>query len=400
MKNKVKYASFLLGGVLLGTLTVAGANQAIQAIQNTGIKVSLNGQVQSFKDEKTGEAQYPITYHDRTYLPLRNVAQLAGLDVDYDEKTNTAILSSGKPIESKRMNNYILPNSNKEVISQYEHLSYDQLMFAKNEIFARYGYDFSSKKIRSYFDMQEWYKPVKGKIVKTEELSSIEQQNVKILDEELNRRLTWVNEGNKIQEISMPDYNESFNAEKILNGNGIDVQKLSVGSYSYRVNGLKIGSETYQAYIHFEINEIYDNGYRQPSNSEFYIIKDSKVILDFSADGYYGATTLDDIGDIYISKDYIVNVKNAMDDYCDMLVCDKDGTYLYLDGGLAVDVTTRNDGKLFGYKYDEFAGRMEGSIGDYNYFKSIYEFYKTNDGKLLKRRVAIDYSSVHFTAQT
>jgi hypothetical protein len=95
MNSKVKYASCILGGILLGSLTVAGANQVIQATQNTEIKVSLNGQVQSFKDETTGEAQYPITYHDRTYLPLRNVAQLAGLSVDYDGKTNTAILKNG-----------------------------------------------------------------------------------------------------------------------------------------------------------------------------------------------------------------------------------------------------------------------------------------------------------------
>ncbi len=89
-----KLVGGLLAGVIIGGATLVGANQAIQAIQNTEIKVSLNGQVQEFKDETTGETQYPITYHDRTYLPLRNVAQLAGVDVDYDEKTNTAMLNT------------------------------------------------------------------------------------------------------------------------------------------------------------------------------------------------------------------------------------------------------------------------------------------------------------------
>ncbi len=84
----------LLAGMIIGGATVVGANQAIQALQNTEIKVSLNGQVQTFKDETTGEVQYPITYHDRTYLPLRNVAQLAGLNVDYDTNTNTAMLDN------------------------------------------------------------------------------------------------------------------------------------------------------------------------------------------------------------------------------------------------------------------------------------------------------------------
>ncbi len=92
MNNNLKVVLGTLTGVIISGLTVVGANQAIQATQNTEIKVSLNGEVQTFKDETTGEVQYPITYHDRTYLPLRNVANLAGLDVDYDQSKNMAIL--------------------------------------------------------------------------------------------------------------------------------------------------------------------------------------------------------------------------------------------------------------------------------------------------------------------
>ena len=90
--NNFKVICGTLAGIIIGGTTVVGANQAIQAIQNTEIKVSLNGQVQTFKDETTGEVQYPITYHNRTYLPLRNVAQLSGLTVDYNDETKTAIL--------------------------------------------------------------------------------------------------------------------------------------------------------------------------------------------------------------------------------------------------------------------------------------------------------------------
>ena len=35
--------------------------------------------------------------------------------------------------------------------------------------------------------MQEWYKPVKGKTVSVDELNEVEQKNVKILDDEINR---------------------------------------------------------------------------------------------------------------------------------------------------------------------------------------------------------------------
>ena len=107
MKNgNFKLIGGLVVGMIIGGATIVGANQYIQAMQNTEIKVSLNGQVQEFKDETTGEIQYPITYNNRTYLPLRNVAQLSGLDVDYDTDTNTAILFnddySGTKLEQKR----------------------------------------------------------------------------------------------------------------------------------------------------------------------------------------------------------------------------------------------------------------------------------------------------------
>jgi len=92
MKNKNRFLIGCVVGIIIGSVTLVCANQAIQAIQNTEIKVSLNGQLQDFKDETTGEKQYPITYNNRTYLPLRNIAELMKLNVDYDGSTNTAIL--------------------------------------------------------------------------------------------------------------------------------------------------------------------------------------------------------------------------------------------------------------------------------------------------------------------
>ena len=92
---------FLLGvvvGILISCLSIVFANSYIQAILNDQINVSLDGQIQVFRDETTNEIQYPITYHDRTYLPLRTVANLVGVGVDYDSASNTAILSTQKVI--------------------------------------------------------------------------------------------------------------------------------------------------------------------------------------------------------------------------------------------------------------------------------------------------------------
>lgn len=101
--SNIKQIRGLLLGMMIGGATIVCANQAIQALQNTEVRVSLNGQVQTFKDESTGEIQYPITYNDRTYLPLRNVAKLSGLNVDYDSKTNTAILNGASQTVSNTL---------------------------------------------------------------------------------------------------------------------------------------------------------------------------------------------------------------------------------------------------------------------------------------------------------
>lgn len=104
--SKLSKKSFVLGltiGIVVAGMSLVFANTQIQAILNNQIKITLDGQVQEFRDETTNEVQYPITYHNRTYLPLRNVAQLAGLKVDYDANTNTAILTSNKTIEDSKV---------------------------------------------------------------------------------------------------------------------------------------------------------------------------------------------------------------------------------------------------------------------------------------------------------
>ena len=49
MKNALKMIGCTIAGVMIGSATVVFANQAIQAMQNTEIKVSLNGNIQEFK---------------------------------------------------------------------------------------------------------------------------------------------------------------------------------------------------------------------------------------------------------------------------------------------------------------------------------------------------------------
>lgn len=57
----------------------------ITATLRDDIKVVVDDQVQTFKNV-AGEVVYPINYHNTNYLPVRNIAELAGMSVNYREK--------------------------------------------------------------------------------------------------------------------------------------------------------------------------------------------------------------------------------------------------------------------------------------------------------------------------
>lgn len=93
-------------GVILGMSMTALANSYVQAYRNTDISISVNGETKILNDATTGEREYPLTYNNRTYIPLRSVATLLGYHVDYNSATNTAIVNSP---------DYNIPNTNEKI---------------------------------------------------------------------------------------------------------------------------------------------------------------------------------------------------------------------------------------------------------------------------------------------
>ncbi len=79
---------------------------------------------------------------------------------------------------------YIFANSSTTLLSDTEiqALSKEDSVKALNEIFARYGHDFSSKSLKEYFTAKEWYQSVEGKKVSVSDLNTIEQKNVILLN--------------------------------------------------------------------------------------------------------------------------------------------------------------------------------------------------------------------------
>lgn len=80
----------LLCGITIGA-TASNGIQKIQADLDPTISVKYNGQEQVLKDAN-GTRIFPIAYNNTVYLPIRAVAGLAGLGVDWDGTTRSVLL--------------------------------------------------------------------------------------------------------------------------------------------------------------------------------------------------------------------------------------------------------------------------------------------------------------------
>lgn len=84
------------GALFMGTLIIgdaAGINSVISAMVRQDIKITYNGTLFNPTDG-TGNPVYPVIINGSTYLPVRAVGSLAGLNVAWDGGTNTIALST------------------------------------------------------------------------------------------------------------------------------------------------------------------------------------------------------------------------------------------------------------------------------------------------------------------
>ena len=66
-------------------------NDWVKVVIARDVQVSLNGEVQKLRSVK-GEEIHPIIHEETSYLPVRAIAELAGLDVDWDAESGTVLL--------------------------------------------------------------------------------------------------------------------------------------------------------------------------------------------------------------------------------------------------------------------------------------------------------------------
>ncbi|QUI21675.1 hypothetical protein HZI73_04925 [Vallitalea pronyensis] len=90
--NRVKILLSLVLVLTVMNMSHASSTQKeIQAIQDHAINMSLNKQTFVAKEED-GTILAPIIYNNRTYLPVRQLAEAIGVSVDWDNQTRTVIL--------------------------------------------------------------------------------------------------------------------------------------------------------------------------------------------------------------------------------------------------------------------------------------------------------------------
>ncbi len=75
----------------LSTAVFAFSNETISALLNRKLSIEYNGKTQTLSDE-SGKTIYPITYNDSTYLPVRAICEMLGIDIDWDAAGNRVII--------------------------------------------------------------------------------------------------------------------------------------------------------------------------------------------------------------------------------------------------------------------------------------------------------------------
>ncbi|MFZ5987070.1 MAG: stalk domain-containing protein [Bacillota bacterium] len=96
--NKSHLKGFVAGivasAILIPTFSsAAGTLQKITASINTDIKITWNG-APFVPTEPDGTKLYPIVYNNRTYLPVRYIAEKAEVKVGWDSITKTVMLDN------------------------------------------------------------------------------------------------------------------------------------------------------------------------------------------------------------------------------------------------------------------------------------------------------------------
>lgn len=122
---KRKWLSFIAGFITCAVLAVgisvsfaAGQTISISALLNNSIKIMLNGNEFIMRDA-SGIALLPITFNGRIYLPVRPLAEVLNVPIEWEDSTKTVWIGeknkSEKPAWHLVETKYFVPNEDLDV---------------------------------------------------------------------------------------------------------------------------------------------------------------------------------------------------------------------------------------------------------------------------------------------
>ena len=150
-------------------------------------------------DQHVSEVLYSIDLNGGNKVKLAESAAFTSINIsknflfyvdksvdDYDIKNiniNNSLKNNNdtnKIDEKENSKDFILPNSDTVKLKQSDlnNLTKQQLILARNELFARHGYTFTTPEIKSYFESKIWYHPDASY---NGELNDIEKTNLQLI---------------------------------------------------------------------------------------------------------------------------------------------------------------------------------------------------------------------------
>ena len=135
-RNEKRWKDMLAGGLIVAAV----AGLAVPALAATGsrqvwvdysdIKLVINGETVTPRDGD-GSVVEPFTIDGTTYLPVRAVADALGMDVDWNDSTNTITLTDPALADN---GDYIGKARAKEIALDHAGLTYDDVSFFRVEL--------------------------------------------------------------------------------------------------------------------------------------------------------------------------------------------------------------------------------------------------------------------------
>lgn len=116
---------------LVGTAAATIGSRSVQADYNN-IKITLNG-AQVTPTDANGNAVEPFAVNGTTYLPVRAVADALGVDVQWDGKTGTVVLSGASGISRQTVDELTFYYDLYRLADCFEHLN-EEIRLLKDTI--------------------------------------------------------------------------------------------------------------------------------------------------------------------------------------------------------------------------------------------------------------------------